>query len=61
MSDNLCQILLISHIRKQRFFNDTKELIYETETNAKISKLNNLGLPNAKLWGERKDKLGGWD
>ena len=32
---------------------DTKELIYKTETNSKISK-SNLWLPKGKSWGRRQ-------
>ena len=39
--------------------NDTKELIYKTETNPQISK-SNLWLPKGKPWGGR-DKLRRWD
>ena len=39
--------------------NDTKELIYETETNSQISKPN-LWLPRGKTWGGR-EKLGEWE
>ena len=38
--------------------NDTKELIYKTETNSQILK-SNVWLTKGKPWGE-KDKLGGW-
>ena len=38
--------------------NDTKELIYKTETNSQISK-SNLGLQRGNHGG--RDKLGAWD
>ena len=41
------------------FKNDTNELIYKTETDSKISKIN-LWLPKGKR-GRGRDKLGAWD
>ena len=39
--------------------NDTKELIYETETNSQISKSNLSVTKRETMWEE--DKLRGWD
>ena len=48
------------HLYVESNKNNTKELIYETETNSQILK-SDLGLPKVKPWGGGRVELRGWD